>query len=135
MFLDQRHLFNPVQLSHDVNVVDVWLSGITGQNATVAIVDDGLDIHNNDLMPNYYAAGSYDFNDFKEDPFPTREEDNHGTRCGGEIAAAKNQICGLGVAYNARISRIRILIKPISDADEAMALNYAYQNNDIYSCS
>ena len=30
---------------------------------------------------------------------------------------------------------VRILSGPISDADEAAALNYAYQDNDIYSCS
>ena len=30
---------------------------------------------------------------------------------------------------------IRMLSKPISDADEAIALNYAYQENQIYSCS
>lgn len=134
VFRDQWHLFNPIQLGHDVNVSDVWISGVTGLNTTVAIVDDGLDLYNKDLKPNYYAQGSYDFNDAKSDPFPTRE-DNHGTRCAGEVAAAKNELCGLGVAYNARISGIRILSGKISDVEEATALNFDYQNNDIYSCS
>jgi kexin len=39
------------------------------------------------------------------------------------------------VAWSAGISGIRILSATISDADEAAALNYAYQSNDIYSCS
>ena len=33
------------------------------------------------------------------------------------------------------ISGIRILSKQITDADEAIALNYAYHENHIYSCS
>jgi hypothetical protein len=28
---------------------------------------------------------------------------SHGTRCAGEVAAAANDICGVGVAYNANI--------------------------------
>jgi len=62
-------------------------------------------------------------------------DDQHGTRCAGEIAAAPNDVCGVGVAYHAKVAGIRILSAPISDADEAAALNYAYQLNDIYSCS
>lgn len=46
-----------------------------------------------------------------------------------------NDVCGVGVAYNSKVAGIRILSAPISDADEAAALNYAYQLNDIYSCS
>ena len=30
-------------------------------------------------------------------------ENNHGTRCAGEVSAAKNDICSTGVAYDARI--------------------------------
>lgn len=41
----------------------------------------------------------------------------------------------MGIAYNAQVSGIRILSAAISDADEAAALNFGYQHNDIYSCS
>ncbi|KAK9777460.1 putative Subtilisin like protease [Seiridium cardinale] len=135
IFQDQWHLFNPVQLGHDVNVTDVWLSGVTGKNATVAIVDDGLDMYSGDLKPNYYAQGSYDFNDQTEEPKPRLSDDKHGTRCAGEVSAAKNDVCGVGVAYDSNIAGIRILSKLISDADEAIAMNYDYQHNQIYSCS
>ncbi|KAI2630387.1 peptidase S8/S53 domain-containing protein [Hypomontagnella submonticulosa] len=135
IFHEQWHLFNPVQLGHDVNVTGVWLSGITGKNATVAIVDDGLDMYSNDLKPNYYADGSYDFNDQRPEPRPTLSDDRHGTRCAGEVGAARNDVCGVGVAYDSKIAGIRILSKLISDADEAEAMNYDYQHNDIYSCS
>ena len=30
-------------------------------------------------------------------------ENNHGTRCAGEVAAAKNDICSTGVAYDTSI--------------------------------
>lgn len=131
----QWHLFNPVQVGHDVNVTDVWLQGVTGKNATVAIVDDGLDMYSNDLKDNFYAQGSYDFNEKTEEPKPRLADDRHGTRCAGEVSAVRNNVCGVGVAYDSKIAGIRILSKPISDADEALAMNYDFQNNQIYSCS
>jgi kexin len=135
IFNEQWHLFNPVQLGHDVNVTDVWLQGITGHNATVAIVDDGLDMYSDDLKDNYYAEGSYDFNDQELEPKPRLPDDRHGTRCAGEVSAVKNNVCGVGVAYDSKIAGIRILSKSITDADEAIAMNYAFQHNQIYSCS
>jgi len=135
IFKDQWHLFNPIQPGHDVNVTDVWLQGVTGKNATVAIVDDGLDMYSDDLKDNYYAAGSYDFNDQTDEPKPRLPEDRHGTRCAGEVSAVRNNVCGVGVAYESRIAGLRILSKLISDADEAVAMNYDYQHNQIYSCS
>lgn len=62
-------------------------------------------------------------------------EDTHGTRCAGEIAAVKNHVCGVGVAWDSKVAGLRILSKQISDIDEAAALNYAYDKNLIYSCS
>ncbi|KAJ0288022.1 hypothetical protein COL940_002163 [Colletotrichum noveboracense] len=135
IFNEQWHLLNTVQKGHDINVTGVWTQGITGKNATVAIVDDGLDMYSDDLKPNYYAAGSYDFNDHREEPKPTLSDDKHGTRCAGEVSAARNNVCGVGVAYESKIAGIRILSKLISDADEAVAMTYDYQHNDIYSCS
>jgi kexin len=82
-----------------------------------------------------FAQGSWDYNDHTPLPEPRLDDDLHGTRCAGEIAAVKNDVCGLGVAYGAGVAGIRILSASISDADEASALNYAYQLNDIYSCS
>ena len=135
IFNEQWHLFNAVQVGHDVNVTDVWLQGITGFNSTVAIVDDGLDMYSDDLKENYFAEGSYDFNDHRLEPKPELSDDKHGTRCAGEVSAAKNNVCGVGVAYNSKVAGIRILSKQVTDADEAVAMNYAYQSNQIYSCS
>lgn len=41
----------------------------------------------------------------------------------------------MGVAYNSKISGIRILSGAISDADEAASLNYGFNETSIYSCS
>ncbi|KAF7587225.1 pheromone processing endoprotease [Aspergillus hancockii] len=135
LFSSQWHLFNPVQLGHDVNVSELWLEGITGRGVTIAVVDDGLDMYSNDLKENYYSGGSYDFNDQTTQPRPRLFDDNHGTRCAGEIAAARNNVCGIGIAYESQVSGIRLLSKPVDDAIEAAAVNYDYQHNDIYSCS
>jgi len=135
LFPVQWHLLNPIQLGHDVNVTGVWKEGYFGENVTVAIVDDGLDMDSLDLKDNYFAAGSYDFNDHNLVPKPKLSDDQHGTRCAGEIAAVRNDVCGVGVAYKAKVAGLRILSADISDADEAIALNYAWQDNHIYSCS
>ncbi|RVX69843.1 hypothetical protein B0A52_05677 [Exophiala mesophila] len=135
IFKTQWHLFNPVQLGHDLNVTGLWLQGITGNGTISAVIDDGLDMYSNDLKDNYYAAGSYDFNENSPEPKPRLFDDKHGTRCAGEIAAVKNNVCGVGMAYDSKIAGIRILSKPISDEDEATAINYHFQENQIYSCS
>ena len=135
IYQEQWHLYNTRQKGHDINVTGVWQAGVTGKNSTVCIVDDGLDMDSDDLAANYFAAGSYDFNDQVNDPKPRLSDDKHGTRCAGEIAAVRNNVCGVGVAYDAKVAGERILSKVISDADEAVAMNYAFQENHIYSCS
>ncbi|OAX84642.1 hypothetical protein ACJ72_00977 [Emergomyces africanus] len=135
IFKDQWHLFNAVELGHDINVTGLWLEGITGKGVISAIVDDGLDMYSNDLKDNYFAEGSYDYNDKSYEPKPQLFDDIHGTRCAGEIAAVRNNVCGVGVAYDSKVSGIRILSKPVSDEDEAASINYKYQENQIYSCS
>ncbi|PKY49397.1 hypothetical protein RhiirA4_545247 [Rhizophagus irregularis] len=134
-FKYQWHLVNALQVDHHINVTGVWKEGITGKGVIAAIVDDGLDYESEDLKDNFFAAGSYDFNDHTPLPKPRLSDDNHGTRCAGEIAAVKNDVCGVGVAPDAKIAGIRILSGEISDVDEAEALNYGFQENQIYSCS
>jgi len=79
--------------------------------------------------------GSYDFNDHRQLPKPTLSDDFHGTRCAGQVAAAINDSCGVGIAYDAKVSGIRILSGALTEADEAASLNYKFQDNHIYSCS
>ncbi|KDE03993.1 hypothetical protein MVLG_05562 [Microbotryum lychnidis-dioicae p1A1 Lamole] len=131
----QWHLFNDKMQEHSINVAGVWEQGITGKGVNVAIVDDGLDFESDDLAGNFFAEGSWDYNAHTALPKPQLDDDQHGTRCAGEVAAVKNDVCGVGVAYGSGIAGIRILSSLISDADEAASLNYGFQSNDIYSCS
>lgn len=90
-------------------------------------------------------------------PIPRLPEDRHGTRCAGEVAASRNDVCGVGVAWDAKVSGsyqfckgtkytaaentfittqgIRILSGDLTEADEASAIIYENQINQIYSCS
>ncbi|KAL1923176.1 uncharacterized protein VTP21DRAFT_9552 [Calcarisporiella thermophila] len=134
-FGEQWHLINELEPGNDINVTGAWRGGNFGANVVVAIVDDGLDMYSDDLKDNFFEPGSFDFNDHTKLPQPRLIDDLHGTRCAGEIAAVKNDVCGVGVAFKAKVAGIRILSGDITDADEALALNYGYQENHIYSCS
>lgn len=59
------------------------------------------------------SEASFDFNSHDSDPFPRYDftnENKHGTRCAGEVSAAKNDVCTLGVAYQSRIGGTCIVI-------------------------
>ncbi|KAF2855454.1 KEX1 protease precursor [Plenodomus tracheiphilus IPT5] len=135
IFEEQWHIFNVKTPGNDINVTDVWMQGITGKGVTACVVDDGLDYGSMDLKDNFFAEGSHDYNDHEDMPTPKLSDDRHGTRCAGEIAAGRNDACGVGLAYDAKISGVRILSGDITDIDEALAINYEMQKNFIYSCS
>ncbi|KAG7875924.1 hypothetical protein KL938_004858 [Ogataea parapolymorpha] len=136
IFPEQWHILNPNFPGHDVNVVPVWKRNITGSGVVTALVDDGLDYESPDLASNFCKEGSYDYNDNGPLPKPRLSDDYHGTRCAAEIAAAKgNGYCGVGVAYDSKVSGIRILSGEITSEDEAIAMIHGLDVNDIYSCS
>ena len=56
--------------------------------------------------------------------------DHRGTRCVGQVAARKNNACGVDIAYDSKTAGIRILGGRITTTDEATALTYG-----VYSCS
>ncbi|XP_021341461.1 proprotein convertase subtilisin/kexin type 7-like [Mizuhopecten yessoensis] len=137
LYKEQWHLKNHIYWAMDINVTGVWNRNVTGKGVTVAVVDDGLEWTNPDLQDNYNAAGSWDLNSDDPDPMPNSrlESNHHGTRCAGEIAAVHNSICGVGVAYEAKVSGIRVLDGPMTDSLEAAAFTKHLQINDVYSCS
>lgn len=135
IFGEQWHLINSRFPGNDVNVSGLWYENITGKGIVAAIVDDGLEYMSPDLADNFNKEGSWDFNDNTALPKPRLADDHHGTRCAGEIAAVRNEFCGLGVAYNSQVSGIRILSGRITSADEAASIIYGLKTNDIYSCS
>ncbi|KAI9295762.1 hypothetical protein K502DRAFT_303343 [Neoconidiobolus thromboides FSU 785] len=134
-FPKQWHFHNQEDEGNDLNITKLWEEGITGKGVIVAIVDDGIDYEHRDIKENFFAEGSYDFNDERPLPMPMLDEDTHGTRCAGQIAGIRNNDCGVGIAYESKVSGIRVLSKEITDDAEAIAINYKYQINQIYSCS
>ena len=57
---------------------------------------------------------SYDFNKHDPDPFPRYDitnENKHGTRCAGEVAANRDGSCGVGAAYGAKVGGIAVCCK------------------------
>ncbi|XP_054858288.1 furin [Eublepharis macularius] len=123
----------------DLNVWEAWQQGYTGRGIVVSILDDGIEKNHPDLEANYDPAASFDVNDQDSDPQPryTQMNDNrHGTRCAGEVAAvANNGICGVGVAYNAKIGGVRMLDGEVTDAVEAQSLGLNPHHIHIYSAS
>ncbi|XP_073743422.1 proprotein convertase subtilisin/kexin type 4 isoform X1 [Callorhinus ursinus] len=136
-FSKQWYMNNKVQ--PDLNILQVWSQGLSGQGIVVSVLDDGIEKDHPDLWANYDPLASYDFNDYDPDPQPryTPSDDNrHGTRCAGEVAAmANNGFCGTGVAYNARIGGVRMLDGTITDVIEAQSLSLQPQHIHIYSAS
>ncbi|VDN58138.1 unnamed protein product [Dracunculus medinensis] len=123
----------------DHNVREAWALGYTGRGVVVTILDDGLERTHPDIAPNYDAKASYDVNDRDDDPTPRydyTDENRHGTRCAGEVAAIfNNSLCIVGIAYNSRIGGIRMLDGDVTDAVEANSLGHNSDHIDIYSAS
>ncbi|XP_041645268.1 furin (paired basic amino acid cleaving enzyme) a [Cheilinus undulatus] len=136
-FRDQWYLYNGNH--RDLNAKAAWQLGYTGKGVVVSILDDGIEKNHPDLKQNYDPDASYDVNDGDPDPQPryTQLNDNrHGTRCAGEVAAeANNAFCGVGVAYNAKIGGVRMLDGEVTDMVEAQSLSLNPQHIDIYSAS
>jgi proprotein convertase subtilisin/kexin type 2 len=124
----------------DLNVEKAWALGFTGKNITTAIMDDGVDYMHPDLKNNFNAEASYDFSSNDPFPYPRYTDDwfnSHGTRCAGEIAAARdNGVCGVGVAYDSRVAGIRMLDQPyMTDLIEANSMGHEPNLIHIYSAS
>ncbi|XP_026559605.1 proprotein convertase subtilisin/kexin type 5 isoform X1 [Pseudonaja textilis] len=123
----------------DMNIVGAWKRGYTGKNIVITILDDGIERNHPDLTQNYDPDASFDVNGNDIDPMPRYDasnENKHGTRCAGEVAAtANNSHCIVGIAYNARIGGVRMLDGDVTDMVEAKSLSLNPQHIHIYSAS
>jgi subtilisin family serine protease len=88
----------------DMKVSDAWAYA-TGENIKVAVIDEGVDLDHPDLKANllsgYDATGGNSGGRYSGN-------DAHGTACAGIIAACKNDIGIVGIAYNAKLIPVRI---------------------------
>ncbi|XP_055355471.1 neuroendocrine convertase 1-like [Paramacrobiotus metropolitanus] len=122
-----------------LQVAPVWQKEITGKGVVVTILDDGLESNHSDLAVNYDAEASTNINGNNRNPTPryeNPEDTHHGTRCAGEVAMqANNNVCGVGIAYDARIGGVRMLDGTVTDRVEAESFSFNNDYIDIYSSS
>lgn len=119
-----------------MNVRAAWNSEYTGKGVLVAVVDDGVNMNHPDLEDNFNVDSSYDFLTNKKIS-RSHSPGSHGTSCAGIIAGRKGTDCGVGIAYDAQISGIRLHSRNsnLSDQIEAAALSFRNNFIDIYSNS
>lgn len=121
-----------------LNVLAAWKAGYTGKGITVAVVDDGVGGSHPELKDNYRLELSYNYVDDKqvslETPVP-----GHGNNCAGVIAGKRNNdLCGVGIAYEANIAGIHLLryIRDlVPDKRVAAVLTHKLESIDIYANS
>ncbi len=133
----QWHLENRGQESGtpgaDINALPAWAITL-GQGITIAVLDDGLDIHHPDLADNALPSGHFDFINNLSDPTAGR----HGTAVAGIAAASGfNNIGVRGVAPAASLLGVRMLDDSglLDDYIVAQALSYAIDRADIVNTS
>lgn len=144
-YKDQWYLHNTGQLGgrgHDLNVTWAWLRGFTGRGVVLSILDDGIQTTNADIADHYVANISYSLvrdGQPVDDPSPRLDpnfSNSHGTYCAGVVAAVpNNSVCGVGVAYEARVGGVRIVDGTVTDVQEATALSRYIDKVDVFSAS
>lgn len=126
-FPEQWHLNNTEQLpgfvkGADVNAVEAWREGVTGDpRVIVAVIDGGVQVDHPDIAANLWvnpdpkpdANGHKDEHgrNFNED-VNTITPDNHGTHVAGLIAAVRNNkigVAGVAGGNGSKDSGVRIM--------------------------
>jgi hypothetical protein len=105
-----------------------------GKGATIAVIDDGVDIRHIEFSQKGKILAPKDVSYNTPDPMPKNWDDNHGTCCAGVACAAGiHKACG--VAPDAKLIPIRN-VSELGSKDEAFAIFYAVENGaDVISCS
>jgi Ca2+-binding RTX toxin-like protein len=75
----------------------------------VGVVDDGVQRRHPDLDDNYDARFQFNYRDGIPGGFPIRPSDTHGTEVAGLIAAERNGIGGIGVAFDASLTSLQLI--------------------------
>ncbi|KAG1667395.1 Proprotein convertase subtilisin/kexin type 4 [Nymphon striatum] len=119
-----------------MNVPGAWERCFTGKGVTVAIVDRGVNGRHPDLEENYDGSIDIDIQEGLDNANPSADSVVHGTNSAGVIAASRNEFCGIGIAFDAKITGIKLFgSKSLTDSMEAQALSHRLDKIDIYSNS
>jgi subtilisin-like proprotein convertase family protein len=107
----------------DIAVSTAYSSyGFDGAGVTVAVVDSGMEILHEDLNANVVPNGSWNFQARTTDPTYSGTDGDHGTAVAGLIAAARNNVGGIGVASGAGLKGFNVLNPDLA---------YTYTNSDF----
>lgn len=112
LFLKQWPLINR-------EVPGAWEMGATGQGMTVAVVDTGIALEHPDLKDNLVPG--YNSMTGSEEAGANRDNNGHGTEVAGVIAAERNDLGVVGVAYQAKIMPIKAIGASGVGYDDAIA--------------
>jgi subtilisin family serine protease len=105
-----------------------------GEGITIAVIDDGVDIHHVEFDRPGKIVAPRDETFDTDDPSPKNVDDNHGTCCAG-VACASGIKKASGVAPAARLMPIRN-VSELGSKDEADAIAWAVDHGaDVISCS
>jgi subtilisin family serine protease len=119
-------------LDQSASVEAAWALA-TGEGATIAIIDDGVDIDHEEFRTSGKVLAPRDATFGTSNPRPGNGN-RHGTACAG-VACADGNFGASGVAPRARFIPIR-LASELGSQNEADAFVWAAQNGaDVISCS
>jgi Ca2+-binding RTX toxin-like protein/subtilisin-like proprotein convertase family protein len=112
LYNSQWHLamigrLGPAPVNNTVGIERVW-ANYTGDSVRVGVWDDGIQATHWDLTNNYNANLQVTIGGTLNNGQPLTANDGHGTSVGGLIAADNNGLGGVGVAYDAQLTAIRI---------------------------
>lgn len=114
----------------DIDAPEAWAIA-TGNNVTVAVIDDGLENHEDlaTLLPGYTPANN-------GNGTPSAAGDGHGQQCAGLIGALHNNIGVRGVSPDVDMFSVNIFAPNTTNADVAVGINWAVNNGaDVLSNS
>lgn len=97
--------------ANTLGIERVWLD-YTGAGVSVGIWDDGVQLTHWDLATGFDASRLVSVNGQINTGLPVTSDDGHGTAVAGLIAAQSNGQGGVGVAFGARYTPVRIFGGP-----------------------
>ncbi|KIM07132.1 MAG: hypothetical protein KU38_11160 [Sulfurovum sp. FS08-3] len=131
---NQYNEYSAVDKEADIGVTKAWET-THGEGVKVAVIDNGFDVHHEDLKENIAVVYSVD-NDNNEVGNTSQNKTLalHGNSCAGFIVAPINGKGSMGIAPSAKLIGIKLLSQ--EDSDTIKAFEYAQtQGAKVISCS
>ncbi|WP_339774682.1 S8 family serine peptidase [uncultured Thalassospira sp.] len=115
-----------------INADEVW-EDYTGAGVLVGIVDNGVDYTHPDIDDNYDTSKDWDYLDGDADPYPTYNNEGHGTALAGIVAGERNGQGIVGVAYGATVAGARGAVGPTGawTWSKSIAWNSSHKDFDV----